>query len=122
MEKLARFGGGAVLGNCRLLKERCKRCPGSNLGCSIKCVLACYRVQSADGSLQGFGCQLCCQVQHNGQEFLLVSQPWQVDNCNCNCSRNHPDSHYNADKKNDGSFKKWLITCGFEVVTCVQLQ
>mmetsp|Transcript_42611 Transcript_42611/g.97761 ORF Transcript_42611/g.97761 Transcript_42611/m.97761 type:complete len:534 (+) Transcript_42611:93-1694(+) len=31
--------------------------------------------------------------------------------------RNHPDSHYNADKKNDGSFKKWLITCGFEVQT-----
>mmetsp|Transcript_56114 Transcript_56114/g.103843 ORF Transcript_56114/g.103843 Transcript_56114/m.103843 type:complete len:536 (+) Transcript_56114:149-1756(+) len=31
--------------------------------------------------------------------------------------RNHPDSHYNPDKKNDGSFKKWLITCGFEVQT-----
>mmetsp|Transcript_52667 Transcript_52667/g.125841 ORF Transcript_52667/g.125841 Transcript_52667/m.125841 type:complete len:542 (+) Transcript_52667:120-1745(+) len=31
--------------------------------------------------------------------------------------RNHPHSHYNPEKKNDGSFKKWLITCGFEVQT-----
>jgi len=28
--------------------------------------------------------------------------------------RNDPKSPYNADKKNDGSFKKWLLTLGFE--------
>lgn len=52
----------------------------------------------------------------------LASKPLEVNNLSSKFAnmfnevvRSHSKTPFLADKKNDGSFKKWLLACGFEV-------